>query len=408
MSISSAPPKDILRVGQLVIRLAARIQSGDDFKDLWVEGEVVDTTISAAGHVYFTLRDQVGGLACVLFASQASQLALTPRDGTKLIAHGYVEYYHRASRVQLRVDDLRPAGMGDAYLRLEALKKRLTAGGLFAMERKRALPASPRRVGVVTSPIGAVWHDIQTVTARRDPRVELVLSPALVQGAGAVDSLIAALDGLRQLRDVDAVIVARGGGSPEDLAPFNDEALVRAIARRPWPIVSGVGHETDVTLCDLVADVRAPTPSAAAELLVPDARVGQLAAERLIRRIASRMREALEGRRRRLVAAHRLVERRAPAARVGARRQQLDEQRRAIDRAMARAVPQRRQRLLHARQRLDALSPLGVLGRGYAIVEGPDGRVRASVADLRRGDAARIRMRDGRANVTVEGVERSG
>ena len=408
MSISSAPPKDVLRVGQLVIRLAERIQSGDDFKDLWVEGEVVDTTISAAGHVYFTLRDQVGQLACVLFASQASQLALTPRNGTKLIAHGYVEYYHKASRVQLRVDDVRPAGMGDAYLRLEALKKRLTAEGIFAMERKRPLPTAPRRIGVVTSPIGAVWHDIQTVAARRDPRVELVLSPALVQGQASVDSLIAALDGLRQLRDVDVVIVARGGGSPEDLVPFNDEALVRAIARRPWPVISGVGHETDVTLCDLVADVRAPTPSAAAELVIPDARVGQLAAERLIRRIASRVRDAVEGRRRRLTAAQRLVERRAPPARVGARRQQLDEHRRTIDRAMSRAVPLRRQRLAHAKQRLDALSPLGVLGRGYAIVEGPDGRVRASVAGLRRGDAARIRMRDGRANVTVEEVERSG
>ncbi|HEU5288844.1 MAG TPA: exodeoxyribonuclease VII large subunit, partial [Candidatus Limnocylindria bacterium] len=181
-----------------MIRLAERIQSGDDFKDLWVEGEVVDTTISAAGHVYFTLRDQVGQLACVLFASQASQLALTPRNGTKLIAHGYVEYYHKASRVQLRVDDVRPAGMGDAYLRLEALKKRLTAEGIFAMERKRPLPTAPRRIGVVTSPIGAVWHDIQTVAARRDPRVELVLSPALVQGQASVDSLIGALDGLRQ------------------------------------------------------------------------------------------------------------------------------------------------------------------------------------------------------------------
>jgi len=408
VSISSAPPKDTLRVGQLVIRLAERIQSGDEFKDLWVEGEVVDATVSAAGHVYFTLRDQVGQLACVLFATQAARIALTPRDGAKVIAHGYVEYYHKQSRVQLRVDDVRPAGMGDAYLRLEALKKRLTAEGLFALERKRPLPSAPRRVGVITSQVGAVWHDIQTVVARRDPRVELVFAPALVQGPGAVDSLVAALEGMRQLRDVDVVIIARGGGSPEDLIPFNDEALVRAIARRTWPVVSGVGHETDVTLCDLVADVRAPTPSAAAELVVPDARVGQLTADRTMRRLASRVREALEGRRRRLVAAHRLLERRAPPARVGARRQQLDEHRRALDRAIARAVPVRRQRLAHAKQRLDALSPLGVLGRGYAIVEGADGRVRAGVSELRRGDAARIRMRDGRASVTVEGVDPNG
>src|SRR5438309_6051160 len=263
------------------MQLAERIQSDDAFKDLWVEGEVYQARVSPAGHVYFTLRDNVGQLQCVLFATQAAQLPLTPRDGTKLLAHGYVELYLRDGRVQLRVDDLRPAGAGDAYLRLEALKRRLTAEGLFAQERKRALPPSPRRIGVVTSPVGAAWRDVQTVVARRDARVELILAPALVQGAGAAESLIAALDGLGQLRELDLVIVARGGGPSEDLAAFNDEALVRAIARFPRPLVSGVGHETDITLCDLAADLRAPTPSVAAELAVPDASASQLAAERV-------------------------------------------------------------------------------------------------------------------------------
>jgi exodeoxyribonuclease VII large subunit len=407
VSISSAP-RAVLRVGQLALLLAEHIQSGDEFKDLWVEGEVMQSQVSSAGHVYFTLRDQVGQLSCVLFQTQASQIALTPRDGTKLIAHGYVEYYHRQGRVQLRVDDLRPAGAGDAYLRLEALKKRLTAEGLFALERKRPLPAAPRRIGVITSPIGAVWHDIQNVVARRDPRMELVFSPAVVQGVGAVESLIAALDGLAQLRDLDVMIIARGGGSAEELWPFNDEALVRALARFPRPTVSGVGHETDFTLCDLVADLRAPTPSAAAELVVPDARVGQQNADRHMRRITTRVNDAIANRRRRLGTALRLLERRAPPARVAERRQRLDEDRRALDRAMARLVPARRQRLVQAKRQLDALSPLNVLGRGYAIVEGPDGRIRADVKTLRAGEKARVRMRDGRADVTVEGVEPSG
>ena len=406
MSTSSAP-RSILRVGQLALRLAEHIQSGDEFRDLWVEGEVAQVQVSSAGHVYFTLRDQVGQLACVLFATHASQIALTPRDGAKLIAHGYVEYYHRQSRVQLRVDDLRPAGIGDAYLRLEALKKRLTAEGLFALERKRPLPSAPRRIGIVTSPIGAVWHDIQNVVARRDPRMELVFSPAVVQGAGAVESLIGALDGLAQLRDLDVVIIARGGGAPEELMPFNDEALVRALARFPRPTVSGVGHETDQTLCDLVADVRAPTPSAAAELVVPDARVRQMNAERHMRRITARVRDALEARRRRLVTAHRALERRAPPAKVAERRQQLDEDRRALDRAMARLIPARRQRLVQAKRQLEALSPLNVLGRGYAIVEASDGTIRVRAGDLRAGERARLRMRDGRVNVAVEGVEPS-
>ncbi len=405
MSISSAP-KDVLRVGQLAIRLAEHIQSGDEFKDLWIEGEVVQARTSTAGHIYFTLRDNVGQLQCVLFATQAAQIALTPRDGAKVLTHGWVEFYHRDGRCQIRVDDLRPAGAGDAFLRMEALKRRLTAEGLFALERKRPLPTAPARVGVVTSPIGAVWRDIQTVVARRDPRVELVFAPALVQGGGAVESLIGAIDGLAQLRDLDVVIIARGGGAAEELMAFNDEALVRAIARFARPVVSGVGHETDITLCDLVADVRAPTPSAAAELVVPDARVGQASADRLLRRISSRVRETLDGRRRRLVAAHRRVERRAPPAQIAALRQQLDEERRSLDRAMARLVPARRQRLAHAKRQLDALSPLNVLGRGYAIVESIDGRIRAGVAELHAGEHARVRMRDGRASVIVEGVDK--
>ncbi|MDQ2953077.1 MAG: exodeoxyribonuclease VII large subunit, partial [Chloroflexota bacterium] len=191
MNTSSAP-KDVLRVGQLAIRLAEHIQSGDEFKDLWIEGEVVQARTSPAGHVYFTLRDNVGQLQCVLFATQAAQIPLTPRDGAKVLAHGWVEFYTKDGRCQIRVEDLRPAGAGDAYLRLEALKRRLTAEGLFALERKRPLPSAPQRVGVITSPIGAVWHDIQNVVARRDPRVELIFSPAVVQGPGAVESLIGA------------------------------------------------------------------------------------------------------------------------------------------------------------------------------------------------------------------------
>ena len=405
MNISSAP-KEVLRVGQLAIRLAEHIQSGDEFKDLWTLGEVVQARTSPAGHVYFTLRDNVGQLQCVLFASHAAQLPLTPRDGAKILAHGWVEFYTRDGRCQIRVDDVRPAGAGDAHLRLEALKRRLTAEGLFDLARKKKIPAAPTRVGVITSPIGAVWHDIQTVVARRDPRVELVFAAASVQGVGAVESLIGAFDCLAQLRDLDVVIVARGGGAAEDLAPFNDEALVRAIARFARPVVSGVGHETDVTLCDLVADVRAPTPSAAAELVVPDARVGQDAAQRHMRRIGARLRDSLDARRRRLTSARRLIDRRAPAARIAGLRQRLDEDRRVFDRAVIRLVPARRQRLAQVRRQLDALSPLGVLSRGYAIVEGADGRIRTKAEQLRAGERARIRMSDGRAKVSVEEVER--
>ena len=388
------------------MQLASHVQATDAFKDLWVEGEVAQATSGSSGHVYFTLRDNVAQLQCVLFASRAAQIPLTPRDGTKLIAHGYVEFYVRGGRCQLMVDDLLPAGAGDAYLRLEALKRRLVAEGLFAAERKRALPKAPRRVGVVTSPVGAAWRDLQAVIARRDPRIEIVLAPALVQGTGAAESMIAALDGLAQLATLDVVILARGGGAAEDLGPFNDEALVRAIARFPRPLVSGVGHETDVTLADLVADLRAPTPSVAAELVVPDAGAEQERARRAWRRVDGRVREALRGRRTRLVQARRLLERRAPAVRLAGLRQRLDEDRRALDRAIARAVPARRTRAVAAQRRLVALSPLAVLGRGYAIVEGADGHVRADAARLEVGERVRLRLRDGRAGARVEEVER--
>jgi exodeoxyribonuclease VII large subunit len=398
-------PDRVITVGRLTVRIAERLQATDEFKDLWVEGEVTERRISEAGHVYFTLRDNIAQIRCVLFAMQAANVALTPQNGTRLLAHGYVEVYPRDGRHQLRCDDLLPAGAGEAHLRLEALKRRLAAEGLFAIERKRALPARPHRIGVVTSATGAAWRDIQTVVARRDPRVEIVLAPALVQGPDAAASMIASFDGLAQLRELDVVILARGGAS-EDLWPFNDEALVRAVARCPRPVCSGVGHETDVTLVDLVADMRAPTPSVAAELVVPDASATQVAAERLRRRIDQRIAEALDRRRRRLVAAKRLLDRRAPPARIGALRQRLDEGRRRMDRAIARAVPARRQRALSARRRLDALSPLAVLGRGYAIVEGADGRVRTGTAALAVGDDVHLRMRDGRAGATVTGVQR--
>ena len=398
-------PKDIIRVGQLAVRIAERLLAADDLKDLWVEGEVSEATVSSAGHVHFTLKDNAGQIRGVLFATQAANVPLTPRAGMRVIAHGYVDVYLKAGSFSLRCDDVRPAGAGDAFLRLEALRKRLEAEGLFAHERKRPLPPRPRRVGVITSPTGAAWHDVQTVCLRRDPRVELIFAAAQVQGAGAVESMIGALDGLAQLRELDTIILARGGGASEDLSPFNDEALVRAVSRAARPLCSGVGHESDVTLVDLVADVRAPTPSVAAELVVPDTGADVATIARVRRRIDGRIREIAADRRRRSANAKRLLDRRAPAARIAELRLQLDDGRRAIDRAIARAVPSRRQRTVSARRRLEALSPLAVLGRGYAIVEGLDGRIRSDAGSLAAGEPATLRMRDGRAAVRVESVE---
>lgn len=399
-------PERVLRVGDLSVLIARQLMEGDTFKDLWIEGEVSEMTASAAGHTYFTLRDNVAQIRCTLFATAASRIALSPRVGLRVLAHGALDVYLKGGTYQLRCDDLRPAGAGEAYLRLEALKRRLREEGLFATERKRPLPLAPRRIGVITSPSGAAWHDVQTVVARRDPGVEIIFAPAQVQGPGAVESMIAAFDGLARLRHLDAIILARGGGASEDLWPFNDEALVRAVVRCSRPVCAGVGHESDITLVDLAADVRAPTPSVAAELVVPDASAGLLAAARLRRRMDARVRTVVADRRRRAQAARRLIEREAPAARVAALRQRLDDDRRLLDRAMGRVIPARRGRATAAARRLAALSPLAVLGRGYAIVEDRSGQVRSDAAGLVAGEPGTLRMRDGRVRITVGSIER--
>lgn len=385
--------------------LSERIRGTPELRDVWVEGEVSSLSTSPRGHVYFTLKEVNLTLECMLSAERAAGVAALPRSGQRVVAHGNVEVYGDRSSYQLLCDNVRPAGLGEAYARLEALRRRLQAEGLFDAARKRALPVGVRRVAVVTSPAGAAWRDIQTVVARRDPRVEIVLAPAQVQGQGAVESLIAALDGVAQLRNVDAIILARGGGAPEELWPFNDEALVRAATRSRVPLVTGVGHESDTTLVDHAADLRAPTPSVAAELVVPDVRSRMQALDRAVRRLEQRVREALRRRRLTVEAARRVLDRRAPRARVAALRRRLDEDRDRLERAARALVARRRATGLAASRRLEALSPLNVLGRGYAIVEDNAGHVRTRAADFARGDSAIVRLRDGQLATRVEEVK---
>ncbi len=272
-AVTDAPAPGVLTVGEVARRIRAALRDDALLQDVWVEGEIGRVMISSAGHAYFSLKDERGVLDCVLFARELSAVTFEPRTGLRVLAHGRVDMYEAQGKVQLYVDVLRPAGVGDLALRFEALKARLAAEGLFDPARRRALPARPRRVAVVTSPTGAVWHDVRTVVARRWPLTELVLVPCLVQGEAAPPTIVDAFGRIAALpaEDLpDVVILARGGGSLEDLWAFNAEAVVRAVVACPVPVVVGVGHEIDVTLADFAADVRAPTPSAAAELVVPD------------------------------------------------------------------------------------------------------------------------------------------
>ena len=277
----------IMSVAELTGLVKSTLRSAPRLRDVWVEGEVGQVSISAAGHCYFTLKDERAQLRCVIFRDDRLMMPFEARTGLRLVANGSLDVFEPQGTYQLYVRSLQPSGFGDLALRFEALKAKLAAEGLFEASRKRPLPPMPLNIGVVTSLNGAVLHDIRRVLARRWPLARVVVSACQVQGQGAAPTIVAAMRRVARWTDdetgraTDVIILARGGGSLEDLWPFNDEAVVRAIAAHPCPVVVGVGHETDVTLAEFAADVRAATPSVAAELIVPSradeqARVGQL------------------------------------------------------------------------------------------------------------------------------------
>ncbi|RLC60253.1 MAG: exodeoxyribonuclease VII large subunit, partial [Chloroflexota bacterium] len=257
-------------VSQLTGYIRRLIEDDPELSDVWVEGEVSNFSRASSGHCYFTLKDAGSQIGCVMWRSVAKVQDYLPVGGDLVLAHGRVGVYEAGGRYQLYVDQLRPAGVGDLYRQFELLKARLEAEGLFAPERKRPLPRFPRRIGVVTSPSAAALRDILNVLGRRYPLAEVLLAPTPVQGDDAPPQIVAAIEALNGRDDVDIIIVARGGGSLEELWAFNDERVARAVAASRIPVICGVGHETDFSLADFAADVRAPTPSAAAELVAPD------------------------------------------------------------------------------------------------------------------------------------------
>src|SRR5690606_27051359 len=282
---------DAFSVHQITIYIRDLIDQDPRLAGVVVEGEVSHFTRASSGHLYFTLKDDSAELRCVMWRSQAAWLGFEPQHGDAVLAHGQISVYEQRGQYQLMCDMLQPAGLGELNRQFELLKARLNAEGLFDEARKRPLPAFPRAVGVVTSPTTAAFQDVLNVIRRRYPLLPVVLSPTLVQGKEAPPQIIAALDRLNQRDDIDLILLVRGGGSLEDLWCFNDEAVVRAVAASRLPVVTGVGHEIDFTLVDFAADRRAPTPSAAAELITPD---GALLAQQ-VRGLRSRMDTMLIG-----------------------------------------------------------------------------------------------------------------
>jgi len=349
----------VYRVSQITAYIKELFDSDYALQDLWLEGEVSNYSQAASGHVYFTLKDEEAQIRCVMWRSQVERGAYLPQDGEAILAHGRISVYEAGGRYQLYVDDIQPAGAGLLYLQFEALKERLAAEGLFDVGRKRPLPPFPRRLGLVTSPTAAALRDIVNVLRRRYPLVEVVLSPTLVQGDEAPSQIVAAIEALDQHTDVDAIIVARGGGSLEELWAFNDERVARAIYASQVPVVTGVGHETDFTIADFVADVRAPTPSAAAELVVPDRQELQGAVESWRGRLAQLMRGRIEEERRALQYQEQVLRRFSPQAQIDSYRQRIDD-------LMHSALAGLKHRLTLARERLRTLtSKLQTLSPGH-------------------------------------------
>ena len=425
----------IMSVGELTGLIKNTLRATPPLRDVWVEGEVGQVSISAAGHCYFTLKDERAQLKCVIFRDDRLMMPFEARTGLRLVAHGSIDVFDAQGVYQLYVRTLQPSGFGDLALRFEALKAKLAAEGLFEAARKRPLPQMPLNIGVVTSLQGAVLHDIRRVLARRWPLARVVVSACQVQGQGAAQTIVAALRRVARWTDdetgraTDVVILARGGGSLEDLWPFNEEIVVRAVAAHPCPIVVGVGHETDVTLAEFAADVRAATPSVAAELIVPSRADEQTRTDQLAQRLKGALARSLAERRQQLTNETRALEGRHPQAQITADRERvgvlLDRAARVVARRLeigrsdlaraaeslpalaATAIGIKRAEYGQQAAALSALSPYATLERGYSIVRGPDGAVLRDASKVRSGDRVGVRLQRGELDARVETVRDS-
>ena len=395
--------------------------------DLWIAGEVVESTVSRSGHIFFTLASEGAQIRCVLFRMSALRQRTLPSAGSACVAHGRVEVYAAEGTYQFYVDLVEEAGIGLAALELELLRQQLEAEGLFSEARKRSLPPSPRVIGVVTSERGAVWHDIQNVIARRFPFAQVLLAPAAVQGDDAPRQMIEALQSITVDGRAEVIIIARGGGSVSDLSVFNDEDLVRAVFAAPVPVVSAVGHETDWSLLDFVADLRAPTPSAAAELVSPPIFLDLFTRTRSLSLHIDRFERELAERTMDVDRLASTLDRSSPAVLLRQRRSELNQARldlatgttsrmserlSALDTSSDRlsanirsTLDMRIARLHRAADLLQALSPAKTLSRGYAFVEhAGTGRPLKSAAEVEPGQRIRTRLRDGSFDSVVSTV----
>ncbi len=395
----------VLSVSQLNRYVKSRMDADENLYNVFLVGEISNFTDHyRKGHFYFSLKDEEAQIKAVMFRSNAAKVKFHPENGLRVIVRGRVSLYETAGSYQVFVDDMQPDGAGALQLAFEQLKEKLQKEGLFDTAHKKPIPKYPKRIGVITSETGAAIQDILNILSRRYPLAEVIISPVLVQGDGAPEQLVSALDTFNRLACADVLIIGRGGGSTEDLWAFNDEGLAYAIYRSEIPVISAVGHETDFTICDFVADLRAPTPSAAAELATPN--LNTLYAE--ISVLQTRLQKAMDGYvqevRQQLAILSKKSVLQNPYVYLDAMRMRLLTVNNAFESLQKSVFYKSRMRLQENAAKLQSLSPLSVLARGYAVAELPDKTVLQSVAQLHKADTFVLQLSDGKADCIVKEI----
>lgn len=404
MDISSMRFPSALSVTELNQYIKDLLDLNPPLTDIYIKGEISNFKAHSTGHFYFTLKDEQSALKCVMFRQSAMGIGFMPENGMKVTAHGRISSYVRDGAYQLYCDAMDPDGVGSLYIAYEQLKKKLEAEGLFSESLKKPLPKIPSKVGVVTSPTGAAVRDIINVCKRRFPYASVVVYPALVQGEGAVQSIVSGIEYFNKKNHVDVMIVGRGGGSIEDLWAFNSEAVARAVSASVIPIISAVGHETDFTICDFVADRRAPTPSAAAELAVPEINELKQKFNNIVSRESALLKKRFENARahlRMLKSSRALI---SPMNTIEDKKMAVLSLCERVENCEKYVLERKKAELASAAAALNALNPLAVLSRGYSAVFDKNGKVIKCVEDTNIGETIALKLSNGRISAIVEEV----
>ena len=396
----------VFSVSQINEYIKMVLESSPQLRDVWLRGEISNFKSNfSSGHLYFSLKDANSSIKAVMFRGYSQRLKFRPESGMKVVVHGKISTYTVSGDYQIIIDDMQPDGVGALAIAFEQLKAKLESEGLFSPERKKPIPKFVRSVGVITSASGAALHDIINVSGRRCPSAEIIVYPAYVQGELAPRSLTSGILFFNNRQNVDLIIIGRGGGSMEDLWGFNDEGLARAIADSHIPVISAVGHETDFTICDFVADKRAPTPSAAAELAFPDMREMLLHVDHLIHRCTTALSREISRLDGRLELARSNIERYSPINRLKERSARLELLKGRLDTLINERYSLSESTFKLACARLEGVNPLAVLARGYSAVENERGEIVSSAKEISVGDKIKIRLSDGTLDAVVDTID---